>query len=157
MSYFRASVFQEERKTLQNYNLFLNLQNFSRFFLNFFFQSLPAYFPHRLPARRNLRPKSECKVRPFFRILQIFSQKYFLKICSLTCFSTQIPTNQQLQKKQNSFKKTPPKTAITPQKPIRPHKKHITPTISSPDRLILTPASTSKKKRISTKFCNFAT
>jgi hypothetical protein len=40
MFYFRASVFQEERKTLQSYNLILNLQNFSSFFFEVFFSKL---------------------------------------------------------------------------------------------------------------------
>jgi hypothetical protein len=40
MFYFRASVFQEGRKTLQSYNLILNLQNFSLFFFRSFFSKL---------------------------------------------------------------------------------------------------------------------
>ena len=81
---YSGAPLREQRKTLQNYKFYLKPANFSRyFFFNFFFRKLRGSSALAGPSApwRDLRPKSECKVTPFPRSLQIFSQKSSPKLC----------------------------------------------------------------------------
>ena len=77
-----ALVLEARRIAVQSYGLIFELPNFSATFFQKFFRAdsfripgKPALQARKQRFRRDLRPKSECKVRHFERTHQIFQQQ----------------------------------------------------------------------------------
>lgn len=110
MFYFRSSLFKGGAKNDAKLKTNFETCKFFRRFFKLFFRrpaqkkhpgaQLPSLCPQprlHLPApsrplRRDLRPKSECKVTPFFWNYQTFYQEISQKLCFLAHFSTFQPS-----------------------------------------------------------------
>lgn len=116
MFYFRSSLFKGGAKNDAKLKTNFETCKFFRRFFKLFFRrpaqkkhpgaQLPSLCPQprlHLPApsrplRRDLRPKSECKVRHFPRILQIFRQEIYAQKHVFTAYPAPFTEFQPLQR-----------------------------------------------------------